>query len=195
MTEPADKTPEQSKTRFIGYPGSEMGVFAAEPVDRGVIALRAFFALTGRVVLYTLLAGAFAFFVFMSFRYPDGAVEQSLFVELSSGTALFLAAPFMLAVTAKRRPLAYTTLTTLSAVLALLAFHSEGLTQSFLVEASMGMVLILALDFTFRRLEKLLLKALVRTQKDTRKLDETIAEASARDDERFATLFWHNYWG
>jgi hypothetical protein len=138
MTEPADKTPEQSKTRFIGYPGSEMGVFAAEPVDRGVIALRAFFALTGRVVLYTLLAGAFAFFVFMSFRYPDGAVEQSLFVELSSGTALFLAAPFMLAVTAKRRPLAYTTLTTLSAVLALLAFHSEGLTQSFLVEGVKG---------------------------------------------------------
>jgi hypothetical protein len=115
-----------------------------------------------------------------AFRLPDNPFLSEFLVVLTAGIGTFLIAPIVVACAARWRGVTVGGVLLISALCAFAAFWREGTLGSLLVEASVSLVLLVALEMLFHHLVK---STQLAYEKRKEALDRGAGDEEGGDDE------------
>jgi hypothetical protein len=108
----------------------------------------------GKIIIALFLIGFGLLFGYLAFQTDDKPLIQTFLVELSSGVALFMAVPLILPLVFKYENLMIGISTLLIIICGFCAYSYSGVVESFFVEATVGIVLVITLDVFMSRIFK-----------------------------------------
>jgi hypothetical protein len=113
------------------------------------------------VILGSLAVLLFAdyWLIRQAFRLPDYSFLSEVCVVLAAGITTFLAAPVIVGFAAKRRGLTISVVLLASLLSAWIAFWHEGVLGSLLIEASVALLLLAALEMLLRHFTEVVQKS------------------------------------
>lgn len=148
-----------------------------------------------------LILGSVAFLVFAdywlirrAFQQPEHSFLAEFYLVLAAGMATFLAAPVIVACAEKWRVATVTLVLLTSILCGYAAFWREGTLGSLLVEASVSLLLLVALEMLFHRFKEAARKSYEEVK---RKLDEGEEEEPSEPSEGDESYGWSpvNFYG
>jgi hypothetical protein len=131
----------------------------------------------------------------LAYRIPSDlkwSFWQSLCVEVSAGIATFVIVERILSLNPDKSRWVVAGGIVVSLVTGICAYHQQGVTQSFLIEACVGAMLVVGLDL-------LIMRFLSRLDEVQNKIDlgiiQAIRKASSAESELDDKYAWHDYLG
>jgi len=139
-----------------------------------------------RFIPSVLLFVSSVFMGYQAYLSEPDSLLQSYLIEFSSGATIFLLFPVIFFLAKKRYFLTYSFISLLVAIVFYISTVTSSVTQSFFVEATIGLVLLLSLDIFFKyiikQLNKIKENAMNEINKIIRNIDD--AEESIHPDPR-----------
>ncbi|GFE72327.1 hypothetical protein [Chroococcus sp. FPU101] len=172
--------PDDIQESWINYdalqPYIDAQFLAAAPFVHKLLKIR-FLSIKVFLILFVfaLLSVAF-FFGYLAYFRPVGSFSQAIFSEISASIIMFLTILYLIPIGLKLGWKFNVGLIVFSLVLGFFGYYFSGLTQSFLIEFSVGLSLFSALDYYIKSWLSNIRKAQVRARREMERHQQLIDE-------------------
>lgn len=142
--------PDFGNAEFKAYVAAQFLIY--EGSHRFFHKLKVFHARICFYFAYFLLVLGCIYVVNLAYESNLGPFKQSFYIEIAAGIATFILFPVIFWMARKNFYITYGVISCIALICGFFGFNSSNVRQSFFIEASAGLIMLIAIDFGFNYL-------------------------------------------